>query len=313
MQGRRCPKAAGLLAALCAALCAALPATSFAQDVAPDNADVYVTVTELADEVELIREVMGKRFDDTARLPVTGVTPIELYYQIETLVVASNRLAHEYADATLAYPPPPPDGAIEPADLLRQVERALADVRLVRAALGITESVLREDRDTPIAETGVFSVVLGANRQLNLLIGDEFDSADVHSRLVVATTLAAGILRSNGQAPPALPAVEPPRLPSDVYLELLESIDLLTDIGHRLSVPMLTLSSRRNVPIDVQSGEVYHLAQFLVADLQALARSVGATPAAIDFGPLPRHVFPSHTSRLAALLGSQIDAIDAIF
>ena len=48
-----------------------------------DNVDVYVLADQLANEVELIREVIGRPYDDSPRLPVGGVTPAELYLQAQ--------------------------------------------------------------------------------------------------------------------------------------------------------------------------------------------------------------------------------------
>ena len=60
-----------------------MPAT-FAQQI--DNTNAYALANQLADEVELVRERMGKPFDDSPRLPVTGVTQTELYFQVQTLL-----------------------------------------------------------------------------------------------------------------------------------------------------------------------------------------------------------------------------------
>jgi hypothetical protein len=288
-----------------------LAAPVAAQDV--EYSDVYMTVTELADEVELIREIMGRPFDDSARLPVAGISATELYFQGEILLVGANRLASELAGTELVYPPPVPVGAITPADTLRLVDAALVDVRRVRDALAITEPVVREDRDTPITPTGVFSVVLDVNRQLNLLLDDELASRDVHQRLTVAVTHAAGILASRGRRSPLPADTLEPKLPADVYRELLEALDLATATARRAGIDVLTLSSRRNVSDDIRPGDVYHVAQFLVADLTALALAVGSEAVAIELGPFPRHVFPAHTYRLAVLLRRQLEAIDALF
>ena len=95
------------------ALIDARQAAAQAQPTAGDieNSDVYTTLTELADEVELIREVMGRPFDDSGRLPMSGISETELYYQAETLLIGCNRLASELAGAELVYPPPVPRGS----------------------------------------------------------------------------------------------------------------------------------------------------------------------------------------------------------
>ena len=62
-----------LLRLSCALAIAAFPATgTLGQEI--DNTDAYALANQLADEVELVRERMGKPFDDSPRLPVTAVT-----------------------------------------------------------------------------------------------------------------------------------------------------------------------------------------------------------------------------------------------
>lgn len=277
------------------------------------NSEVYIAVTELADEVELIRETMGRPYDDSPRLPASGVTLFEVYFHLQTLALRSNRLARELAGAAPAAHSPAPARAVTAEDLMPLVELALADIRRVRAELGITEEVVRQQRDAPISPTGIFSVTLDTNRQLDLLLNDALSSADVFERLTTATGYAAGLLsrRGAGTVPAASPA-EGPQRPADVYRRLLECMDLVSGIAAKAGVEVVTLSSRRNVPDDIEPGHVYDLAQFLVADLAWLAVELDAAPAAADAGR-PRHVFPSHTFERAGELQAQLQRLDSTF
>ena len=123
-----------------------------------DNVDVYVLADQLANEVELIREVTGRPYDDSPRLPVGGVTPAELYLQAQTLFRKANQLARELAHAERATPPPAPDGEVQPKDTYEVVRAALEQVLLVKRELTIETAVPLEQRDDPIAPTGVPAV-----------------------------------------------------------------------------------------------------------------------------------------------------------
>lgn len=307
---RRMVSSIAAVAISAAELCAVESGAARAQAV--DNSDIYVSVTELADEVELIREAMGRPFDDSARIPVSGITLYELYFHAETLLLKSSRLAYELAGAERAALPVLPDPDVSQPEILALVDRSLQLIRLVRDELGIVEEVRREERDTPIAATGVFSVMLDTNRQLNLLLDDAISSAEVYERLALAATYAAGLLdaRMPGAERP-VPVFEGPRLPADVYRALLECLDLATGVAERAGVETLTLSARRNVPDDITPGHVYDLAQFLVADLAQVSNAEGARPASVDLGPIPRHIFPSHSFELAELLQRQLEALAA--
>lgn len=276
-----------------------------------ETSDIYVLVTELADEVELIREVMGRPYDDSPRLPVSAVTLFETWFHVETLALKSNRLAHELAGAPLRPRPSIPMHTLTQAEFLPLVETALADVRLVRAELGITEQVIRQQRDFPISPTGVFSVTLDTNRQLDLLLADAISSADVYGRLVTASSYAAGLLaaRTGNPVPPDSP-YDGPHRPAGVYRRLLECMDLMNSVAAKIDVPVVTLSSRRNVPDDIEPGHVYDLATFLIADLARAAFTLGATPVDLGITP-PKHVFPSHAYQRAGVLRAQLELLDA--
>jgi hypothetical protein len=71
------------------------------------------------------------------------------------------------------------------------------------------------------------------------------------------------------------------------------------------------LSSRRNIPDDIEPGHVYDVAQLLVADLRLLAQRFGAAGADRTPAPLPKHVFPSHNYERADALHAQLEKIAA--
>jgi len=299
----------GTAACVWLAWLAGVAGSAGAQEV--ETADVYVRVTELADEVELIREAMGRPYDDSPRLPVAAVTLYETYFHVATLALKSNRLAHELAGAPLRAEPPLPLRPVTQAEFLPLVETALADIRLVRAELGITEEVVRQERDIPISPTGVFSVTLDTNRQLDLLLANAISPADVYARLATASRYAAGILaaRTGNPVPPESP-YDGPHRPAGVYRRLLDCMDLMASVAGKIDVPAVTLSSRRNVPDDIEPGHVYDLATFLLADLVRASFTLDAKPAELDIVP-PKHIFPGHNFQLAGVLRAQLELLDA--
>jgi hypothetical protein len=288
--------------------------TAAAQNVA--NAEVYVVATELADEVELIREAMGRPYDDSPRLPAAGVTLFELYFQAETLLRKSNQLAIDLAGAPSVERPRVPAGTIAAADILPLVERALFEIRRVRAELGITEPVVRVTREAAIAPTGVFSVILDTNRQLDLLLAAPIESRDVYAGISAAIDNVAAILAARGIDATSLGALSAaevvPRRPADVYARLLECVDVVAAIAPRLGVEVVSLSSRRNIPDDIAPGHVYDVAEILVADTLLFARTVGVAgtdqPRTVV---APKHVFPAHTYARAAVLQAQLERLAA--
>ncbi|HLF09734.1 MAG TPA: hypothetical protein VJA26_00850 [Gammaproteobacteria bacterium] len=278
-----------------------------------DNTDVYVLADQLANEVELIREVMGRPYDDSPRLPVGGVTPAELYLQAQTVFRKSNQLAQELAGAKREAPPTAPDEEIRPADTHAVVEAALEQIRLVKRELGIDATVALEQRDDAIAPTGVFLVIIDVNRQLNLMLGESARPRDVFEQVSVAAIYAAAILaqHSAGAQVPSPAAFDGHKRMDDVYTRLLECIEIMSRVGPKAGVAVLRVSPRRNLPNNINSGHVYDLARILVADLAVLA-DVSQAQRVNPGLSTPSRVFPTQVYERAGILKEQLEALEAL-
>ena len=276
------------------------------------NKDVFIAAEELADEVELIREVMGRPYDESPRLPVAGVSMAEVFFQAQTLLRKANQLAREIAQAPSATLEPAPEGDIAAADVYALVASALEQVKVVRAELEITEPVIRQLREAEMPATVLFSTIVDANRQLDLLITNSITAADVFEEVSFALIYTSGMLAARGTGVDIPEAPFPgPKRPVDVYLQLLDCIDIAHRIASAQGVEVLSLSSRRNVPADVEPGHVYDIANILTADLAMLAKVVGAEQAGEDVGAPPKHVFPSHVFQRAETLKRKLEALEA--
>ncbi len=163
-------------------LCAA------AQAQATDNAAAYALANQVADELELVRERMGRPYDDSPRLPVSAVTELELYFQTQSLLRKANQLAQELAGAAPRATGPVPSGEIDADDVHALLDDALAQIRVAAEAIGITERATFEQRVTSIAATGVFLVVIDINRQLNHMLRVPISDAEVFEEVSSAIT-----------------------------------------------------------------------------------------------------------------------------
>ena len=159
-----------------------------------DNAAAYALANQVADELELVRERMGRPYDDSARLPVSAVTELELYFQTQSLLRKANQLAQELAGAAPRAAGPVPSGEIDADDVHALLDDALAQIRVAAEAIGITERATFEQRVTSIAATGVFLVVIDINRQLNHMLRVPISDAEVFEEVSSAITYAASLL-----------------------------------------------------------------------------------------------------------------------
>ena len=277
-----------------------------------ENPDVYALASEVADEIELIREVMGRPFDDSPRLPASGVSQFEVYFQAQTLFRKSNQLAQEYAGAQRVAAPPVPEGELQPSDTHAVVAGALEQVGLVKEALGIELEIPPQSRGSASA-TGVFMTILDTNRQLNLLLDVPILPRDVFDQVTLAVLYSAALLAHHGVEDhvPAAAPFDNYKRPADVYRSLLISADLLSSLAEKSGVSVLRLSSRRNIPDDIEPGHVYDLARILVAGLAVLSNTLDAQDVFPDLEQ-PDLIFPTQVHARASILQSQLEELDAL-
>jgi hypothetical protein len=286
-----------------------LTVTVQAQEI--DNTDAYALANQLADELELVRERMGKPFDDSPRLPVTGVTQTELYFQAHTLLRKANQLAQELAGVAPRPPGPVPSGGINAAGVYQLLEDALAQIRHVADAIGITERAEFENTLSSIAPTGIFLVVIDINRQLNLMLRVPISDADVFDEISTAITFATSLLADQTGVVdvPEPPPFDGYKRPADVYRRLTECIDAIIRVAPKFGVPVLGLASRRNIPEDSEPGQVLDIARLVTADLAAFTYARGASLVRPEL-PTPRHSFSTEVYAHAGILLRQIEALE---
>ena len=291
-----------------ALLCLCVISNSSAQTIG--NPDVYALASLVADEIETVREVMGRPFDDSPRLPASNVSQFEVYFQAQTLFRKANQLAQEYAGTERIAAPALPEGELQPADTHAVVTGALEQIGLVKDAMGIEAEGVIQTR-TSASATGVFMTILDANRQLNLLIGVPILPRDVFERVTLAVLYSAAIL-SHGGAENLVPDAAPfdgYKRPADVYRLLLQSADAVSRLAERHDVSVLSLSSRRNIPDDIEPGHVYDVANILVGGLAALEGALGAEDVFPEL-ELPELIFPTQVYARATILLQQLEQIE---
>ena len=289
-----------------------LCASSMADAQTVDATDVFAMAGLVAEEIELVREVMGRPFDDSPRLPASGVSEFEAYFQAQTLFRKANQLAREFAGAERVAAPPVPAGELQPSHTLAVVTAALKQVRLVKAALGVDEELQLQASNVGSA-TGVFMTILDANRQLNLLINVPIVPGDVFDQVTLAVLYSAAILGHNGVedfVPEAAP-FDGYKRPADVYGLLLRNAEVLSRVAENASVSILRLSTRRNIPDDIEPGHVYDVARILVAGLALLTDQLDAE----DVFPTldrPDLIFPTQVYARTTVLLQQLEQIEAL-
>lgn len=276
-----------------------------------DNPDVFALASEVADEVELIREVMGRPFDDSPRLPASSVSQLEVYFQAQTLFRKVNQLAQEIAGETRVAAPPLPEDELQPADTFNVLSQAHEQVTAVKEALGIQTEVPPVPPGTSSA-TGVFMTIIDLNRQLNLLLDQPIAPSDVFQQVTLAILYCAGILSNYGvEELPAPAPFDGYKRPGDVYALLLQEVDRVSQLSRRAGVSVLRLSATRNIPDDIEPGHVYDLARILVSSLAVLSDALNAQDVFPELEE-PARIFPTQVYERATILQSQLEQLEPL-
>ncbi|MYF68451.1 MAG: hypothetical protein F4181_00030 [Proteobacteria bacterium] len=178
--------------------------------------------------------------------------------------------------------------------------------------MGISSEVQIQERTTA-STTGVFVTILDANRQLNLLIDEPILPSDVFDQVTLAVLYSAAILAHYGveEFVPEADSFDGYKRPSDVYALLLNATDLLSQVAENAGASVLTLSSRRNIPDDVEPGHVYDIARILVAGLAQVTNALDAEDVFPDL-ERPDLIFPTQVYARATVLQRQLEQINEL-
>ncbi len=297
-----------VLAAMAAAV--STNAADDAEEVTP--AHVYQAMGQVSEDVELIRTVMGRPKLTAPPWAVDRAEPRHVLYQAQVMFRNANRLAEQLRLPARDLPPIPTD-EIRPADVIEFVRGAHLQLDRVRVELGIAlEAELprfvaqREPKD-------VLREVVQASRQLNLMLDNPIQPADVYGRLELAAAYVAGALTEDESMPVygTLPAFEGGKTPADVYRRMLECLGLVQEVGAERGIEVLQLNLRTELRRrDIVPADVYHLATTVLAEIAHLTLLLDA--ADVDLPPVerPKHIFPSHVYRMVGMLEDELNRLN---
>ena len=274
------------------------------------SADVMVSVTRFANDLETVRLYMGRPAVAPNRFRVEFAAPRHDFFQSQTLFRKVNRLGSEVAALTREAPPPAPEhDAIAPSDVLRVVAHAQRQLDSIRESLGIETQLRAPKRNPRIKAKDVFEELAHINRQLNLMIDASFRSSDVLSQLFLANVYLAGVLEKMDEDPfPSMPLVSN-KQPVDVYELLVDCLALSRRIGERMRIPVLKINARRLKRDHSVLSDNYDLATILLSDVAFWSSRLDHSE---DISPptaVLKNVFPAHVYATAGSIQEQLKRV----
>jgi len=271
--------------------------------------DVFVHVAIVRNELEFIRREIGKPKSSKSEMVIAGAYPREVFFQALTLFRKANALCFELTRQQLPIPNVP-NGEIQPTDVWMIVNAALERVEHVKMKLGIHEKSRQPDREDAKTPTDVFRSLVEANRQLNLLLDDQFSPAEVFQQVTSAVGYASRLLAQFPSATrfPAAPPFEGGKYPADVFKRLMECYQKLQAITKLSKLEMLTLDSGHVATHDVTPSDVYDLATLVVSELAYLHSRV-ADLKRPENAYYPGRKYPAHVWQRAGILVLQLEQL----
>ncbi len=267
--------------------------------------DVYARMLQVRSGIELVRFVMGGPKIDGAVFTVEDVAPHEVYFQAITMYRKANRLSFEQTREVR----PVPESMLGDASsekVLAIVDAALERINHVRERLGINTVPATQPPDASKTPTDVFLSIVQSNRQLNLLLEENFAPADVFQQVTLAVGYAAR-LRAYfpGDRIPEAPERVVGKEPVDVYRRLIECFTLIRSIAIASGLDVLELKPHDDYGRYVNPSDVYDIAALLVSELAFIHSQLdGAKPPRPAF--YPGRKFPSDVYQRAGVLQAQL-------
>lgn len=290
----------------------ALPPAATSAEVESDTqpADVMISVSRFANDLETVRLYMGRPAVTKSRFRVEFAAPRHDFFQTQTLFRKVNRLGAEVAGLVRQRPPPAPEhNAITQSDVLRAMANAHSQLDLIRESLGIDTQSPPPKRNRRISSKDVFEELAQINRQLNLMIDDPFRSIDVFSQLFLTNVYLAGVLERTDKEPfPTVPFVSN-KQPIDVYELLVDCLDLNQRIGERVGIEVLQINALRLKSEHLILSDNYDLATILLSDVAFWSVSLDHNEDVFPPSETLRNVFPAHVYATAGAIREQLNQI----
>jgi len=270
----------------------------------PDSilpADVLARVQLLRDNLDLVRQFMGRPPSPAPLLRVESAQPREVFSQALNLESRANRLAFEQLRIVRASSVPRDE--TRPVDVFSVVDSALEAVLLVKAELGIDDAVAEERQPEATLPSEVFNAAVAAGTEINNVLQQRTSPSDVFQLVTEAVHNAAALHAAVRRGPslPLEPDFIPNKMPSDVYARLVECFGLVAQLADKSGVETLNFALVEGEKRVVTPNDVFGLAALLVEELDYLhSQTPGVNPAPRAYYPGLR--FPAHVFQRAGLL-----------
>ena len=281
-------------------------------DIVPP--DVYEHVNLVRIELEYLRATMGRPKDETMELPVSDAEPREVFFQALTLYRKADRLCFEQS-RTRVKEPAPPQGKILPGHVYGAVDAALERLRRIKKQLRLDRQFTKNPTDLAKTPSDVFRSIVQANRQLNLMLEQQFAPGDVFQQVTLAIGYTERLIEQFPGEDSIIP--EPPRyeankMPAHVYRRLLRCFATIRKITEQSGKQVLKLGQLDEAQIErAAPSDVYDVASLVVSELVYIQSELpaAAPPRKVYY---PGQKFPSDVFQRVGILEKQLAQLERL-
>ncbi len=303
----------GLLMLIVSLVCSLPIGPAAANETTIGPPQVFARVMKIQADLELIRNKMGKPQAGSPMLHISKAAPREVFFQALTLFQKANRLSCEQTRKR-GKTPKTPQGNIRPSNVLAVVNAAWDRLRRVQTSLGIDTPSPDIAPDASKTPTDVFNAIVQTNRQLNLVLDQEFTPSHVLQQVATAVEYTAQLIRQfpKATARPSPPEFQPKKRPADVFNRLIHCTGQVQQIMRASGLAMLTLKTHNAQNVKVTPSDVYDVATLLVAELAHLQRQLLNATEPPKVYRRQQRTFPAHVYQHAGVLEMQLHTLRAL-
>jgi hypothetical protein len=279
-----------------------------------NSSQVLTKVKEVDILVERMRHHMGARRATPLNLKIINAQSHDVFFQARTLFHNSNQLRFQVTRSK-SDGPDTPDRIYHLVDVVELTTRVQKNLTAVLVELGLPVSVdVKVDEPYDSTPSDLFIAILDVNRQLNLLLERPFSSSDAYMQVTQAIGYSARQLARfpEVQRIPVAQKVEPGRVPSDVYLQLLDGLERIKKIYQIQGLSSFSVEAEALKREELLSSDVFDIASLLVARLDYLHKynKVETLPRKPFY---PGKVYPTDVYRQTGILLSQLDSLIELY
>ncbi len=237
-------------------------------------ADVLSRVNLATKQLEQIRTALNLPLANQLNIEVSEAQPREVYFQALAFYGRVNRFTferlsvfNEEPNITFAT-----GKALKPYHVWQITDRASIQLSAISNNLSIADTLKEQEVAKTTSPSDVFMALLQINRQLDVMLEQPYSPNDVYQQVTLGVHYMAKILSSYSVISriPEAPEFNINKKPSDVWLLLADSFNLLRDVAQNYGEKTLLIKADNNVFDTIRPGDVYQYAALLVSELAYL-------------------------------------------